>query len=124
MDRAGIEFSLSLSLSFSLKSFLILFNFSFFSPMLPLSPFQLNQVFLLFAMSPRFIEITSVGSWWWVKVLQVCVVRSFGPVVLMVVWVVARTGGSIVVVVVVFFFFKIKVVVVDFWVFHDFGCLF
>ena len=65
-----------------------------------------------------------MGSWWWVKVLQVCVVRTFGPVVLMVVWVVARTGGSIVVVVVVFFFFKIKVVVVDFWVFRDFGGLF
>ena len=59
-----------------------------------------------------------------VEVLHVCVVRSFGPVVLMLVWVVARTGGSIVVVVVVFFFFKIKVVVVDFWVFRDFGCLF
>ena len=44
----------------------------------------------------------------WVEVLQVCVVRSFGPVVLMLVWVVARTGGSIVVVVVVFFFFKSK----------------
>ena len=116
-------FTLSLSLSLSLKSFLILFNFSFFSPMLPLSPFQLNQVFLLFAMSPRFIEITSVGSWWWVKVLQVCVVRSFGQVVLMVVWVVARIGGSVVVVV-VFFFFLIKVVEVDFWVFRDFGCLF
>ena len=99
-------YSLSLSLSLSLKSFLILFNFSFFSLMLPLSPFQLNQVFLLFAMSPRFIEITSVGSWWWVKVLQVCVVRTFGPVVLMVVWVVARIGGSVVVVVVFFFFFN------------------
>ena len=45
------------------------------------------------------------GGSMWVKVLQVCVVRSFGPVVLMLVWVVARTGGSIVVVVVVFFFF-------------------
>ena len=71
-----------------------------------------------------------MGSWWWVKVLQVCVVRSFGPVVLMVVWVVARINGSVVVVVVVFFFifffffFLIKVVGVDFWVFRDFGCLF
>ena len=43
-----------------------------------------------------------------VEVLHVCVVRSFGPVVLMLVWVVARTGGSIVVVVVFFFFFKSK----------------
>ena len=70
-----------------------------------------------------------MGSWWWVKVLQVCVVRTFGPVVLMVVWVVARIGGSVVVVVVVvvvvlFFFFLIKVVEVDFWVLRDFGCLF
>ena len=38
----------------------------------------------------------------------------------MVVWVVARIGGLVVVV--VFFFFLIKVVGVDFWVFHDFGC--
>ena len=37
-----------------------------------------------------------------VEVLHVCVVRSFGPVVLMLVWVVATISGSIVVV--VFFF--------------------
>ena len=45
------------------------------------------------------------GGSMWVEVLQVFVVRSFGPVVLMVVWVVARIGGSVVVVVVVVLFF-------------------